>query len=140
MKTFCLSICLAALLFAPLGFSIMVKSTFTPQQEIKTGSKEKTASEFNAYIETRRKTFQPARQLLLDYGIQFDPDLLMDENWRELLESTFSRMPEMKKVIHGSGILKGVIIAHTLVLPERVGLATDTVIIATHLVFQGKML
>lgn len=86
----------------------------------------------------RRKDFEKARNLLIDKRVPFDPDILLTPDWRRTLKSTFDRMPELQQVRRGTNRLKGVEMAHTLYLPEKVRLEGDTVIIARNLIFDGR--
>jgi len=86
----------------------------------------------------RHADFEKARNLLVKKNIPFDPDILLTRHWRKTLELTFEQMPELQDVRRGSRRLKGVEIAHTLYLPEKVDLEGDTVIIARNLVFEGN--
>jgi hypothetical protein len=85
----------------------------------------------------RRADFEKGRNLLIEKNVPFDPDLLLESNWREILKSTFNQMPELQQVRRGTNRLKGVEMAHTLYLPEKVRLEGDTVILVRNLVFDG---
>jgi hypothetical protein len=85
----------------------------------------------------RRKDFERAQSLLVNEGVPFDPEILLKEDWRTTLKSTFDQMPELQQVRRGTERLKGVEIAHTLYLPAKVRLEGDTVIIARNLIFDG---
>lgn len=87
--------------------------------------------------EPRRADFQKARALLIEKNVPFDPEILLTPHWRKTLRSAFDQMPEMKQVRRGAGRLKGVQLAHTLYLPEKVRLEGDTVILAENLIFEG---
>jgi hypothetical protein len=82
--------------------------------------------------------FKKTKDLLLKKGVPFDPDILMTPSWRKTLAPHFEQMPEMQEVKIGPGRLKGVQIAHTLYLPEKVELTGDTVILARNVVFEGR--
>ncbi|HEX6718778.1 MAG TPA: hypothetical protein VF088_16855 [Pyrinomonadaceae bacterium] len=71
-------------------------------------------------------------------GVPFDPDVLLDPEWRSKLDHVLSRMPEMQVERKMGKELKGVQLADTLYLPEKVDLTGDTVIIARKLVHEGK--
>ena len=86
----------------------------------------------------RRKDFERAQSLLVNKRVPFDPEILLTEDWRNKLKSTFDQMPELQEVRRGTNRLKGVEIAHTLYLPEKVSLEGDTVIIARNLIFDGN--
>ena len=86
----------------------------------------------------RRKDFEKGKNLLVDKRVPFDPEILLTEDWRNTLKSTFDQMPELQEVRRGPNRLKGVEIADTLYLPEKVRLEGDTVIIARNLIFEGN--
>lgn len=86
----------------------------------------------------RRADFEKGRNLLIEKNVPFDPDLLLESNWREILKSTFNQMPELQQVRRGTNRLKGVEMAHTLYLPEKVRLEGDTVILVRNLIFDGR--
>ncbi|HET8671594.1 MAG TPA: hypothetical protein VFM05_13470, partial [Candidatus Saccharimonadales bacterium] len=79
----------------------------------------------------RRANFEKARNLLIEKNVPFDPELLLTPHWRKTLRTTFDRMPELNQVRRGTDRLKGVQLAHTLYLPEKVRLEGDTVILVT---------
>jgi len=85
-----------------------------------------------------KRDFEPARRLLLNQGVPFDPDLLLEPNWKSALAPVFAQMPEMQISRYQGGPLSGVELADTLYLPEKVQLSYDLVIIAKHLVFEGN--
>ncbi|MBZ5552238.1 MAG: hypothetical protein LAO21_05925 [Acidobacteriia bacterium] len=90
------------------------------------------------FKQQRREAFSAARQLLLKENLPFDPDELLDSNWREKLAPFFERMPEMKLYRYERDRLEGVYLADTLVLPERIALSSDTVILVRKLRFEGS--
>lgn len=82
--------------------------------------------------------FKKTKELLIKKGVPFNPDILMTPNWRKTLAPHFEQMPEMQEVKIGPGRLKGVQMAHTLYLPEKVELTGDTVILARNVIFEGR--
>ncbi len=88
-------------------------------------------------LDRARNNFKKTRELLIKKGVPFDPDILMTLNWRQRLSSYFDAMSELQEVKIGPGKLKGVQLAHTLYLPEKVELVGDTVILVRNLVFEG---
>jgi hypothetical protein len=79
-----------------------------------------------------------SKELLIKKGVPFDPDNLLTPNWRSKLSPAFAQMPEMQEVKIGPRKLKGVQLAHTLYLPEKVEIVADTVILVRNLVFEGR--
>jgi hypothetical protein len=87
----------------------------------------------------KREDYKVNRQMLLSRGVPFDPDTLLDEEqWRKQLEPILSGMPEMQESRRGAARLKGVHLAHTLYLPEKVELTGDTVLLVRNLIFEGR--
>jgi hypothetical protein len=91
-----------------------------------------------AQKDRRHRGFKSARELLLQYKVPFDPDDLLEHDWRRKLQQTLDSMPEMKEVRYETRPLSGVYIADTLYLPEHVAIAGDTVMIVRYLVFEGS--
>lgn len=84
------------------------------------------------------KDFKPGRDMLLKKGVPFDPDDLLDPDWREKLTPKFSGMAEMQVSRRLGKGLKGAQLADILYLPEQVELTGDTVILARQVVFEGR--
>jgi hypothetical protein len=82
--------------------------------------------------------FKKMNELLTKKGVPFDPVILRAPDWREKLSPHFAQMPELQEVKIGPGKLKGVHMARTLYLPEKVALEGDTVILVHNLVFEGR--
>ena len=81
----------------------------------------------------RRKDFEKAKSILVDKHVPFDPEILLTTHWRRTLKPAFDQMPELQEVRRGTRRLKGVQMAHTLYLPEKVQLEGDTVILVRNL-------
>jgi hypothetical protein len=91
----------------------------------------------NIQQDLRYEKFAPARKILKDANVPFDPDILLSWNWRQKLHPTALQMPEMRSTLRADSKLQGLIIADTLVLPEKVQLTGDLVILADTIVFEG---
>jgi hypothetical protein len=85
----------------------------------------------------RSEKFEPARKLLRDAGVPFDPDILLSRNWEKQLVPTLSGMTEMQTTLRPGAKLSGVQIADTIILPEKVELTGDLVVLANRIVFEG---
>lgn len=82
--------------------------------------------------------FEPARVLLLSRDVPFEPEILRADDWAQQLAPALAKMPEMQVDHYETEPLKGVYFAKRLFLPERVGLAGDTIIIAEEVFFEGS--
>ncbi len=88
--------------------------------------------------EQKRAGFSSGRELLIRKGVPFDPDILLDDDWRERIEPFLSQMPQMSRVRQMSNRLSGAQLADTLYLPEKIELTGDTIIVARRLIFEGR--
>ncbi|MFZ0748707.1 MAG: hypothetical protein WAM70_05060, partial [Pyrinomonadaceae bacterium] len=80
-------------------------------------------------LEKKRAKFETARRLLIEKNVPFDPEILLTQDWPKTLRTTLQNyVPEFKETRRGPSRLKGVHIAETLYLPEKVELTGDTVI------------
>ena len=95
------------------------------------------ADEEKARKEQVRKDFAPGRALLEQKGVPFEAEALLDPQWRVKLGPVLRQMYEMQVTRKAGRKLKGVQMADTLYLPEKVELTGDTVIIANKVVFEG---
>jgi hypothetical protein len=82
--------------------------------------------------------FKPARQLLLKKGVPFEPEELLDPNWKRRLSARLAEMPEMKETKVFGNRISGVNIGDTIYLPEKVEITSDTVILANQVIFEGR--
>jgi hypothetical protein len=89
-------------------------------------------------LEYRRKHFSTARQLLLNKGVPFEPEELLDDEWTKKLKPKLDAMSEMHEVYYQRAPLNGVYVADTLYLPEKVQITSDTVILVNNIVFEGR--
>src|SRR5688572_7741220 len=86
-----------------------------------------------------RQQFKKGRELLLKKGVPFEPNDLLEPDFRKKLKPKFAEMREMQetRVIRQKQI-KGVQLADTLYLPEKVEITGDTVILANQVIFEGR--
>lgn len=85
-----------------------------------------------------RESFKKGRQLLIDHGLPFEPNEMLDfKNIKHAFQK-LEGVPEfhVSERLEGNR-LKGVKIVDTLYLPEKVRLEGDTVVIAKFVVFEG---
>ncbi len=87
--------------------------------------------------EAKRQAFKSGRDLLNARGVPFDPNMLLEDNWRSQLGTVLRQMPEMQQGRMGGSKLSGVQLADTLYFPEKVELTGNAVIIARKLYFDG---
>jgi hypothetical protein len=89
-------------------------------------------------LERKKRIFESASTLLLRRSVPFDPAVLLKDNWQKVLAPVLAQMPEMQETRYGGEQLAGVQLADTLYLPEKVAVTSDVVVLARHLVFEGK--
>lgn len=113
-----------------------------------TDSSELTAREVEDFdtlntpriIKARRiAAFKPGRDLLIANGFLLEPNLLLENNWRNRVRNVIRRMPQFQEVRRTENTISGVQLADTLILPEGVELTGDTVIIANRINFEGSI-
>jgi hypothetical protein len=85
-----------------------------------------------------RAAFEPARKLLSEYGVPFDPEVLLHSTWREELSQRLDSMAESHAQRTFLRTISGVVIADTVHLSDRTTVTGDTVIIAKHLSFDRR--
>lgn len=91
------------------------------------------------YRERLREQFKKGRDLLVKKGVPFEPNDLLEPGWRKKLKPKLAQMPEMRETrVVRQGTLRGVQLADTLYLPERVEITGDTVILANQIIFEGR--
>jgi hypothetical protein len=96
------------------------------------------SSQNGSQVERRRRDFEKAKNLLNSKNVPFDPETLLTPHWRKSLKATFDQMPELQEIRRGNNRMKGVQLAHTLYLPEKVELEGDTVVLVRNLIFEGR--
>ena len=90
-------------------------------------------------VKARRiASFKSGRDLLVKKGFPFEPNLLLENNWRERLGSATAINSELRTVKRQGNKLHGAQLADTLILPEKVEVTGDTVIVANRIIFEGK--
>jgi hypothetical protein len=81
--------------------------------------------------------FLKFKQMLIEKGVPFEPNMLLEVGWQERLRNSgFTQT--LNSTYIADGKLDGTVIADTLYLPEKVEIKGDTVILARRLVFEGK--
>lgn len=103
------------------------------------GKTEKTSFAATQQIndEQRKENFKPAKKMLLEKGVPFNPEDLLEPDWKRRIKPTLNQMSEMRSTLRLGNKIQGVQIAETLILPENVELTGDLVIIANSLIFEG---
>jgi hypothetical protein len=124
----CCSLCIILILIAPGVMRSAQHPTTGPQE--KRLSPEREAK--------RRRSFLKARIMLEEKGVPFAAETLLDPDWRTKLAPALAQIEEMRSERRIIRELRGLQIADTLYLPEKVTLTDDTVIIARRIVHEGK--
>lgn len=88
--------------------------------------------------EKLKKDFAPGRALLQKKGVGFEPDELLDPDWRKKLAPKLAQLPELYVTRQGAKRIKGVQLADVLYLPEKLEITGDTVILAKQVIFEGR--
>lgn len=84
------------------------------------------------------KGFMKGRRLLIDYGLPFEPNELLDSQAKSRVLTKLGALPEFAMAKRLGDSVEGVQVADTLYLPEKVRLTGDTVFIARSIIFEGK--
>jgi len=105
-------------------------SSLSPAQSTRGG---RNAADDDSAAQNIRELLVPIRSLLKARGVDFDPRLLFDDNWRALIEPALVRMPEMGQTLRVTEPMGGVYLAGTILLPERISLKSDTLILTRDL-------
>ncbi|HXD33465.1 MAG TPA: hypothetical protein VN643_20245 [Pyrinomonadaceae bacterium] len=133
-KATALSVCLISIVWSSLTASSDSNSVVSPQQP---ASRHRyTLSQQQR--ERIRENFKRGRELLQEKGVPFEPEELLNPNWHKNLKLSLSQLPEMQAIRVVGKQIKGVHLADTLYLPEKVELTGDTVILANQVIFEGQ--
>jgi hypothetical protein len=117
---------------------LVAQSAVFSETSVNTKAIQSTRLPTREHEDAKRRNFEPMRRLLVNKGVPFEPDALLDSKWPQKLASTFAAMPEMQETRFEQKSLSGVQLAATLYLPERVELEGDTIILAKKIVFEGN--
>ena len=107
-----------------------VTGSLSPGQSIRG---RRNTSDDDRAAEVVRALLVPIRNVLKAKGVPFDPKLLFDEDWRALIEPALVRMPEMGQTVRVKEPMEGVYMAGIVLLPERISLKGDTLILTREL-------
>jgi hypothetical protein len=121
--------------------SLMWPALTVPSKSAQKTSKDRPALSQEKKQQERdqkRESFKSGRELLLKHGVGFDPDILLEPDWKDKLAPALSLMPEFREFREGEQKMEGVQLADTLLLPEQVELIGETVVIARQVIFSGK--
>jgi hypothetical protein len=134
-----LGLVIALLTFWPGTADLKVAPNRTAtQQPGATPAQAQNPSQDN--YEQKRADFKSGRELLIRKGVPFDPDILLEDDWRERVNPFLGQMPQMSRARRMSNKLSGAHLADTLYLPEKIELTGDTIIMARRLVFEGQQI
>jgi hypothetical protein len=76
--------------------------------------------------------------MLLNSGVPFEPNVLLDKNWRDHLKNFSGFFSGLSTRRLGETFSGGAVVAETLILPEKVEIKGDTVFLADRIFFEGK--
>jgi hypothetical protein len=107
-----------------------VTAILAPGQS-KKGGREHPDEQLTA--DFRREVLVPALNLLKARGMPVDPQLLFEDDWRERVEPALAGRPEMGQTLRVTESMAGVYLAGTVLLPERISLRGDTLILTREL-------
>jgi hypothetical protein len=93
----------------------------------------RNASKEDRGAQIKREALAPALKMLKAKGVPFDSRLLLEEDWRPLIEPALARMREMRETMRVTGPMEGVYMAGLVLLPERISLRGDTLILTREL-------
>ena len=126
-----LLICIIILTFAILSLSYFV---LPPEQKVIAQKQP-----FPKPDEARQiKNFKPLKELLVQKGVPFEPELVLSPQSKKVVASKLAQMLEMYETRQLGKKIKGVQLADVLYLPEKVQLTGDTVIMANKVIFEGR--
>lgn len=134
MRKLLCALLLAASLVGGISFPLSIGSNPALAQQ----APSERVAKLRGRLKQETEKFRSGHALLKEKGVPFDPNILIDDDWRRKLASTFAQIPEMQTSRRGGHRLKGVHLADTLYLPERVEITGDTVILVKKLSFAGK--
>lgn len=80
-----------------------------------------------------RALLKTARIMLRNQKVPFDPDLVVEDEWRAKIDPALFTMPEMQTMRRVTEPMRGVYIANVLLVPEQLTLTGDTVILVREL-------
>jgi hypothetical protein len=136
-------ICLISLLWPAVPVSRIVGQdrvgAIRPNEKYQWGSHILIQNMTQEHRERLRQQFKKGRELLLKKGVPFEPNDLLEPDFRKKLKPKFAEMREMQETrVVRQRQIKGVQLADTLYLPEKVEVTGDTVILANQVIFEGR--
>jgi hypothetical protein len=133
MKNYLVLVLAIGFLTLPFLFS---NRTFS---STKTNSDSSKIEKKQTDLDILKEKFEPAKKMLLAKGVPFDPETLLSPTWRDEISYNLAQMTELQETtLRVSDKLQGVQIADTIVIPEKVELTGDLVILANTVVFEGQ--
>lgn len=82
-------------------------------------------------------SLEPARVLLREKNLPFEPEALREKGWQKKMRPIFDQIPEMKQVVRHGSRVSGLLLGKNLYFPEKVEFVGDTLIIAENVMFEG---
>lgn len=127
---------LLVMLLGQIGGGLLRNKSVVSGQNLRS---KRNISDIQKLLERQnRESFKKGRQLMIDYGMPFEPNDLLDHRKRRATISKLEGLPEFHNSEAMTNRFKGVKIADTLYFPEKVQLEGDSVIIAKNIIFEGS--
>src|SRR5215467_1460874 len=104
---------LAAYLPSTIAFNSRYKKLEGQKLRRTLPSGDNDGFDFRSY---QRKSFSRSRAMLISAGVPFEPNELLEKDWREVLGPRLDAMPEMAASRTAGPLLSGAYLADTLVL------------------------
>lgn len=123
-----------------LTASLLITAIFSNlgrQPEVLTAGDSAAPVSTHSVQDDKERAFMPARRVLEAARVSFDPGILLKDDWRERITAVSARIPEMRTNLRVAKAISGFVAADTLVLPAKVTLTGDTVILARTIVYEG---
>ncbi|HLA10455.1 MAG TPA: hypothetical protein VJ023_07650 [Pyrinomonadaceae bacterium] len=144
MKKLGLGLGVALLLIWPVTADLVIAPDRTAAQQAEKTPEQTTLEQIEAQdplqdnYERKRADFRSGHELLIRKGVPFDPDILLEDDWRERVKPFLGQMAQMSQLRRMSNKLNGAQLADILYLPEKIELTGDTIILTRRLVFEGR--
>jgi hypothetical protein len=117
---------------APANGNLFEKASFPSKEEVEAFQNERRNKAQKAY------RFRKFREMLLSAGVPFEPNLLLEKNWQEIIKKNYGEyFNSLNSRYVSEGKISGAVLADTLYLPKKVRFEKETIILANQIVFEG---